>query len=111
MPIPDKVIATIKVDASDAQKWVKKFLAEFQVIEAEQLARLFHETYERLAPEYGYGTHKEIIPWANVPEQNKQLDIAVCAEILQKYICGYVRNNGYLPGGEAANGGETETTH
>ncbi len=54
---------------------------------AEQLAQLFHETYERLAPQFGYETRKESAkPWADVPEQNKQLMIAVAGELLQHMI-------------------------
>jgi len=50
---------------------------------AEALAQKFHETYERLAPEFGYKTREESAkPWAEVPEQNKKLMIAVCAVIL-----------------------------
>jgi len=50
---------------------------------AANLARRFHETYERLAPNFGYETRKESAkPWADVPERNKNLMIAVCAEIL-----------------------------
>lgn len=50
---------------------------------AEQLARLFHEAYERLAPDYGYSTRKASAkPWAEVPEQNRLLMIATCAAIL-----------------------------
>lgn len=48
----------------------------------EELARRFHETYERLAPSFGYETRKaSAVPWADVPEQNKRLMIAVCAEL------------------------------
>jgi hypothetical protein len=47
------------------------------------LARQFHETYERLAPSFGYETREASAkPWADVPDQNKQLMIAVCEEIL-----------------------------
>lgn len=50
---------------------------------AEDLARLFHETYERLAPSFGYETREESrTTWEAVPEKNKQLMIAVCAELL-----------------------------
>lgn len=50
---------------------------------AESLAQRFHETYERLAPSFGYATREASAkPWADVPEQNKRLMIAVCAEIL-----------------------------
>lgn len=52
---------------------------------AEQLAELFHTTYETLAPEFGYETRKERAkPWADVPEQNRQLMIAVAGVILHK---------------------------
>lgn len=50
---------------------------------AEALACRFHETYERLAPSHGYETRKaSAVPWADVPEKNKSLMIAVCAEFL-----------------------------
>lgn len=50
---------------------------------AEDLARLFHATYERLAPRYGYRTREEsAVPWEQVPEQNRALMVAVCAELL-----------------------------
>ena len=53
---------------------------------AAELAQLFHETYERLAPMYGYKTrHASAVPWGNVPESNKRLMIAVCEEIKIKY--------------------------
>ena len=51
----------------------------------EQLAKLFHGTYERLAPQFGYQTRKESrVKWEAVPDRNKQLMIAVCAEVLKK---------------------------
>lgn len=49
----------------------------------EQLAQRFHETYERLAPQFGYETRRASAkPWAEVPENNRQLMTAVCAEML-----------------------------
>jgi hypothetical protein len=51
----------------------------------EELARFFHETYERLAPEYGYKTRDEsAVPWSEVPDDNKRLMIATCGEVLRK---------------------------
>jgi hypothetical protein len=48
----------------------------------ETLARRFHEAYERLAPSFGYETREASAkPWAEVPENNRKLMIAVCAEI------------------------------
>ena len=50
---------------------------------AEQIAQRFHETYERLAPKFGYKTREASAkPWKDVPENNKRLMIAVCAEVL-----------------------------
>jgi hypothetical protein len=52
---------------------------------AEELARFFHETYERLAPEYDYETRPDSrTAWEDVPEPNKRLMIAVAAEVLRK---------------------------
>jgi len=49
----------------------------------EQLAQLFHETYERLAPQYSYTTRPESAkPWQDVPKDNKQLMIAVAGVVL-----------------------------
>lgn len=47
---------------------------------SEELARKFHDTYERLAPDYGYETRddtKEFDPTS----PNGQLMIAVCGEV------------------------------
>ncbi len=49
----------------------------------EELARLFHELYEELAPSHGYETRRASAkPWADVPAQNKALMTDVCAHIL-----------------------------
>ncbi len=49
----------------------------------EQLARLFHTTYERLAPAYGYETRRaSAVPWDEVPAPNKALMVAVATEVL-----------------------------
>ena len=51
---------------------------------AEGLAQLFHETYERLAPSYGYETRTASAkPWTDVPEPNRGLMIAVAGEVLE----------------------------
>lgn len=50
---------------------------------AESVAKLFHETYERLAPSFSYETRRATrVPWEEVPERNKRLMIAVTAEVL-----------------------------
>ncbi|GAC1459393.1 MAG: hypothetical protein NVS4B11_37380 [Ktedonobacteraceae bacterium] len=53
------------------------------VPDAESVAKLFHETYERLAPAFGYETREATrVSWENVPERNKRLMIATTAELL-----------------------------
>jgi hypothetical protein len=54
-------------------------------MDAEELARFFHESYESLAPEFGYETRKEsAVPWEKVPDKNRRLMIAVCARVLDR---------------------------
>lgn len=54
---------------------------------AERLAARFHEAYERLAPEHSYETRQESAkPWADVPENNRNLMIAVVADLLTRGI-------------------------
>lgn len=55
--------------------------------EIEKLAEMFHETYERLAPQYGYTTRKgSAVSWEYVPGKNKKLMLAVCEEILANFV-------------------------
>lgn len=52
---------------------------------AEFLAKLFHEVYERLAPEFGYMTRFSLVDgWEKLPEANRKLMIATSAEVLRK---------------------------
>ena len=54
---------------------------------AEYLARLFHDYYESLAPDFGYETRKaSAVPWPDVPENNRRLMIAVCQKILDTHV-------------------------
>ena len=51
--------------------------------EPEPIAKIFHETYERLAPFFSYKTREATaVPWDEVPENNKRLMIAVATEVL-----------------------------
>lgn len=51
----------------------------------EELAKLFHDTYEQLAPNFGYTTRKaSAVPWSDVPEPNKSLMIAVAEKVLEE---------------------------
>ena len=45
-----------------------------------ELAKAFHEIYERLAPQYGYETRDDTKEF-NADSKNGQLMIAVCREI------------------------------
>lgn len=57
--------------------------------EAESVARLFHETYEKLAPTFGYETRKEsAVAWDDVPENNRSLMIAVAGEVIAAHVAG-----------------------
>jgi hypothetical protein len=52
--------------------------------DAERVARAFHETYERLAPHYGYDTREASArPWSQVPDNNRNLMIATSRELLR----------------------------
>jgi hypothetical protein len=53
----------------------------------EELARYFHEEYERLAPSFGYETREASAkPWEEVPEPNRRLMTAVCSSVLAKWF-------------------------
>jgi hypothetical protein len=57
------------------------------MIQAHDLARAFHEAYERLAPRYGYQTRKDsAVPWSEVPEPNKSLMVAVAQELIDQVV-------------------------
>lgn len=51
-------------------------------LDAELMARSFHEAYERLAPSFGYRTREaSAVPWVDVPDVNKDLMVAVAAVV------------------------------
>ena len=53
------------------------------MISAHDLAKEFHETYEQLAPQYGYKTRSEsAVPWEDVPENNRRLMAAVMSHVM-----------------------------
>ena len=54
---------------------------------AEEIARKFHEAYEDLAPSHGYETREASRkPWAEVPQNNKSLMIAVIDRLLSNGV-------------------------
>lgn len=68
---------------------------------AKSIARVFHDTYERLAPKYGYETRKDsAVPWEQVPEKNRRLMIAVVERLLSDSViavagrCKYRHDDG-----------------
>ena len=55
------------------------------VLTAENLARRFHETYEALAPSFGYETRPESAkPWVDVPPNNRALMVATADVLLDE---------------------------
>jgi len=51
---------------------------------AEEIARKFHEVYEKIAPDFGYKTRTEsAVPWEEVPMPNRDLMIATVNELLR----------------------------
>ena len=71
-----------------------------------ELARLFHDTYERLAPDYGYETRKETRDF-DPASKNGRLMIATCDAIIAAIDgdghscedCGYSATNEMFDGG------------
>lgn len=52
-------------------------------MDPEQLARRFHQTYESLAPSFGYQTRPDsAVGWSQVPFKNRALMIAVAVSVL-----------------------------
>lgn len=67
------------------------------MLTAEELATLFHSTYERLAPKFEYETKLDSRKtWEDVPDNNRNLMIATSEEvirILNLNICVCKRTN------------------
>lgn len=67
-------------------------------ISPEELAKMFHGTYERLAIEHEYRTREESrTNWENLPEQNKQLMMATCKEIIDMLVIGEIGDEIGMP--------------
>lgn len=55
--------------------------------DAEQVAKAFHESYERQAPDHGYRTREASAkPWAEVPASNKALMVAVVEDLVRRGV-------------------------
>lgn len=56
-------------------------------LDSEEIAHEFHATYEHLAPRFGYKTRTDsAVPWAQVPEQNRRLMVAVVNDLLRRNV-------------------------
>jgi hypothetical protein len=83
---PQRLLTDAQLDDLLGQTFGKPPATQAPETPAERLARFFHETYERLAPEYNYETRKaSAVPWQLVPENNKRLMIAVAGEVLEHW--------------------------
>jgi len=51
----------------------------------EEVAKLFHDTYEKLAPDFGYHTRPEYRDW-NINSNNAKLMMAVCEIVLAEIL-------------------------
>lgn len=64
----------------------------------DQVARAFHETYERLAPEHGYTTRAaSAVPWEQVPAENRSLMTAVVGRLTAEGVIRPVDTSGVAP--------------
>lgn len=69
-----------------------KTAKEMNIMNAEELARMFHKTYEELAPQFGYETREDTREFD--PESaNGKLMVAVCKKILMNYTIISTRCN------------------
>jgi hypothetical protein len=56
-------------------------------MDAEEIAKAFHESYERQAPQFSYETREASAkPWEEVPANNKKLMVAVVQDLLDKGV-------------------------
>ena len=54
-------------------------------LKADELAKIFHDNYERLAPLYGYKTRDDsAVPWDEVPVNNRNLMIATAKAVMDE---------------------------
>ncbi len=56
-----------------------------ETLNAEVLARRFHEVYERLAPSFGYETRKDTRDF-DPTTPNGRLMVAVCGELIDQLV-------------------------
>jgi hypothetical protein len=65
---------------------------------SEQLAKLYQETYQRLAPSFGFQPGAgRVVPWEKLPERDRRLLTAVADMIELEYFGGAKQLDGELP--------------
>lgn len=58
------------------------------------IAQSFHDTYEALAPSFGYKTRSaSAVAWRNIPEANRALMVATCTELLRMGVIALPRRS------------------
>lgn len=58
-----------------------------ELVTPEELARYFHDEYERMAPAFNYETRRETaVPWDNLLDSNKRLMMAVATSVLLHFF-------------------------
>lgn len=63
-------------------------------ITPEQLAKYFHDEYERMAPAFNYETRRETaVPWDNLLPSNKELMTAVATSVLLQFFPEHLKVN------------------
>ena len=61
-----------------------RFLTDIGLLSAEEIAKAFHDAYERLAPQHGYETRPETArSWDDVPEENRSLMLATVTDVFE----------------------------
>lgn len=57
----------------------------YGVLEAEQIAKLFHKVYEELAPKYKYSTRPASrVEWGKLPKNHRDLMVATVKKVLAR---------------------------
>lgn len=71
------------LERADVAERARDRLREALSMSPTKLAQMFHETYERLAPQWDYKTREDsAVPWEQVPLINRRLMVALASEVL-----------------------------
>lgn len=70
------------VTQTNIRRYERGLISAYEVMSDETLARVFHDTYERLAPSHGYTTREDTREF-DPDSANGRLMIAVCGHVLR----------------------------